>query len=105
MSNRDIHPLKFLISFNVTNGTATYINCTINDTLIYPNITQIIHSYQLPTKILVELLFQSSDEGWYNCSVSNARVKDEFYNSINQSYPDYISIYIKGMYKKVNITY
>ena len=54
-----------LISFNVTNGTATYINCTLNDTLIYPNITQIILSYQLTTKILIELLFPSRDEGWY----------------------------------------
>ena len=103
MSNRDIHPQKFLISFNVTNGTATYINCTINDTLIYPIITQVILSYQLPTKILVELLFQSSDEGWYNCFVSNSRVEDEHYNNINQAYPGNISKYIKGMFKKDNI--
>ena len=39
LSTRDIHPLKFLISFNVSDGTVTYINCTLNDTLIYPNIT------------------------------------------------------------------
>ena len=105
LSNRDIHPQKFLISFNVTNGTATYINCTINDTLIYPKITQVILSYQLPTKILIELLFQSSDEGWYNCSVSNSRVKDEYYNSINQSFLGNISKYIKGMSKKDNINH
>ena len=96
LSTRD-NP-AFLISFNVTNGTATYINCTLNDTLIYPNITQTILSYQLPTKILVKLLFQSRDEGWYNCSVSNSRVKDEYYNSINQAYPADSNIYVKGMY-------
>ena len=90
---------SFLISFNVTNGTATYINCTLNDTLIYPNITQIILSYQLPTKILVELLFQSRDEGWYNCSVSNSRVEDKYYKYTDQAYPDYNNIYVKGMYK------
>ena len=99
LSNRDIHPQKFIISFNVTNGTATSINCTINDTLIYPNITQVILSYQLPTKILIELLFKSSDEGWYNCSVSNSRVEDEHYNSINHAFPGHISKYIKGMSK------
>ena len=98
LSTRD--DSSFLISFNVTNGTATYINCTLNDTLIYPNITQTILSYQLPTKILVELLFQSRDEGWYNCSVSNTRVEDEYYNSINQAYPAHNNIYIKGMCKK-----
>ena len=96
LSTRD-NP-AFLISFNVTNGTATYINCTLNDTLIYPNITQTILSYQLPTKILVKLLFESRDEGWYNCSVSNSRVKDEYYNSIYQSYPAHSNIYVKGMY-------
>ena len=96
LSTRD-NP-AFLISFNVTNGTATYINCTLNDTLIYPNITQIILSYQLPTKILVKLLFESRDEGWYNCSVSNSRVKDEYYNGIYQSYPAHSNIYVKGMY-------
>ena len=96
LSTRD-NP-AFLISFNVTNGTATYINCTLNDTLIYPNITQTILSYQLPTKILVKLLFESRDEGWYNCSVSNSRVKDEYYNSIYQSYPADSNIYVKGMY-------
>ena len=96
LSTRD-NP-AFLISFNVTNGTATYINCTLNDTLIYPNITQIILSYQLPTKILVNLLFESKDEGWYNCSVSNSRVKGEYYNSINQAYPAHSNIYVKGMY-------
>ena len=96
LSTRD-NP-AFLISFNVTNGTATYINCTLNDTLIYPNITQTILSYQLPTKILVKLLFQSRNEGWYNCSVSNSRVKDEYYNSINQSYPAHSNIYVKGIY-------
>ena len=90
---------SFLISFNVTNGTATYINCTLNDTLIYPNITQIILSYQLPTKILVELLFQSRDEGWYNCSVSNSRVEGEYYNGTNQAYSAHNNIYVKGMYK------
>ena len=90
---------SFLISFNVTDGTATYINCTLNDTLIYPNIIQIILSYQLPTKILVELLFQSRDKGWYNCSVSNTRVEDEYYNSINEVYPTHNNIYVKGMYK------
>ena len=95
---------SFLISFNVTNGTATYINCTLNDTLIYPNITQIILSYQLPTKILVELLFQSRDEGWYNCSISNTRVEDEYYNSINQAYPAHNNIYVKGMYKNIHNT-
>ena len=89
----------FLISFNVTNGTATYINCTLNDTLIYPNITQIILSHQLPTKILVELLFQPRDEGWYNCSVSNSRVEDEYYNNINQAYPAHNYMYVKGMYE------
>ena len=56
LSTRD--DSSFLISFNVTNGTATYINCTLNDILIYPNITQIILLYQLSTKVLVELLFQ-----------------------------------------------
>ena len=96
LSTRD-NP-AFLISFNVTNGTATYINCTLNDTLIYPNITQTILSYQLPTKILVKLLFESRDEGWYNCSVSNSRVKDEYYNSMYQSYPAHSNIYVKGMY-------
>ena len=98
LSTRD-NP-AFLISFNVTNGTATYINCTINYTLIYPNITQTVLSYQLPTKILVELLFQSNDEGWYNCSVSNSRVEDKYYNDINQAYPAYSSIYVKGMCNK-----
>ena len=98
LSTRD-NP-AFLISFNVTDGTATYINCTLNDTLIYPNITQTILSYQLPTKILVKLLFQSRDEGWYNCSVSNSRVKDEYYNSISQAYPAHSNIYVKGMYNR-----
>ena len=79
LSTRDIHPLKFLISFNVSDGTVTYINCTLNDTLIYSNIKQTILSYQLPTKILVELLFQSNDEGWYNCSVPNTKVEDRYY--------------------------
>ena len=97
LSTRD--DSAFLISFNVTNGTATYINCTLNDTLIYPNITQTILSYQLPTKILVELLFQSRDEGWYNCSISNARVEDEYYNDTNQAYPAHSNIYVKGTYK------
>ena len=96
LSTRD-NP-AFLISFNITNGTATYINCTLNDTLIYPNITQTILSYQLPTKILVKLRFESRDKGWYNCSVSNTRVKDEHYNSIYQSYPAHSNIYVKGMY-------
>ena len=96
LSTRD-NP-AFLISFNVTDGTATYINCTLNDTLIYPNITQTILSYQLPTKILVKFLFESRDEGWYNCSLSNSRVKDEYYNSIYQSYPAHSNIYVKGMY-------
>ena len=91
---------SFLISFNVTDGTATYINCTLNDTLIYPNITQTILSYQLPTKILVKLLFESRDEGWYNCSVSNSRVKDEYYNNIYQAYPAHSNIYVKGMYNR-----
>ena len=90
---------SFLISFIVTNGTATYINCTLNDTLIYPNITQIILSYQLPIKILVELLFQSRDEGWYNCSVSNSRVEDKYYNGADQAYPAHNDIYVKGMYE------
>ena len=90
---------SFLISFNVTDGTATYINCTLNDTLIYPNITQIILSYQLPTKISVELLFQSRGEGWYNCSVSNSRVKDMYYNDKNQAYPAHNDIYVKGICK------
>ena len=85
---------SFLISFNVTDGTATYINCTLNDTLIYPNITQIILSYQLPIKILVELLFQSRDEGWYNCSISNSRVVDKDYNKV---YPAHNDIYVKGI--------
>ena len=97
LSTRD--DSSFLISFNVTDGTATYINCTLNDTLIYPNITQTILSYELPTKILVELLFQSRDEGWYNCSVSNNRVEDEYFNNINQAYPAHNNIYVKGMYK------
>ena len=100
LSTRD-NP-AFLISFNVTDGTATYINCTLNDTLIYPNITQTILSYQLPTKILVKLLFESRDEGWYNCSVSNSRVKDEYYNNINQVYPAHSNIYVKGMYKIIH---
>ena len=103
LSTRD--DSSFLISFNVTDGTATYINCTLNDTLIYPNITQIILSYQLPTKILVELLFQSRDEGWYNCSVSNSRVEDEYYNDINQAYPDYNNIYVKSIYKTPDNNY
>ena len=98
LSTRDIHSQMFLISFNVTNGTATYINCTLNDSLIYPNITQTILLYQLPTKILVELHFHSNDEGLYNCSVSNSRVKDEYYNG---AYPDHNNIYVKGMYKKI----
>ena len=98
LSTRD--DSSFLISFIVTDGTATYINCTLNDTLIYPNITQIILSYQLPTKVSVELVFQSRDEGWYNCSVSNSRVEDEYYNDINQAYPAHINIYVKGMYEK-----
>ena len=93
---------SFLISFIVTNGTTTYINCTLNDTLIYPNITQIILSYQLPTKTLVELLFQSRDEGWYNCSVSNSRVEDEYFNNKNQAYPDHNYIYVKGMYENTH---
>ena len=94
---RDV--LGFLISFNVTDGTATYINCTLNNTLIYPNITQTILSYQLPTKILVELLFQSRDEGWYNCSISNTRVDNKYYNATDQTYPAHSDIYVKGMYK------
>ena len=69
--------------------------------MIYPNITQIILSYQLPTKILVELLFKSRDEGWYNCSVSNVRVEDKYYNSINQIYPAHSNVYVKGMYKRL----
>ena len=89
----------FLISFNVTNGTATYINCTLNNTLIYPNVEQTILSYQLPTKILVELLFQSKDEGWYNCSISNTRVDNKYYNVTDQAYPAHSDIYVKGMYK------
>ena len=95
---------SFLISFNVTDGTATYINCTLNDTLIYPNITQIILLYQLPTKILVELLFKSRDEGWYNCSVSNTRVEDKYYNNTDQAYPAHNNIYVKGMYKNTHNT-
>ena len=95
LSTRD--DSSFLISFNVTDGTATYINCTLNDTLIYPNITQIILSYQLPIKILVELVFQSRDEGWYNCSVSNSRVKDKQYDKV---YPAHTSINVKGTYKR-----
>ena len=66
--------------------------------MIYPNITQTILSYQLPTKILVKLLFESRDEGWYNCSVSNSRIEDEYYNSIYQAYPADSNIYVKGMY-------
>ena len=98
LSTRD--DSSFLISFIVTDGAATYINCTLNDTLIYPNITQIILSYQLPTKILVELLFQSRDEGWYNCSVSNSRVfEDEYYNDTDPAYPAYNNIYVKGIYE------
>ena len=89
----------FLISFNVTDGTATYINCTLNDTLVYPNITQTILSYELPIKILVDLLFQSRDEGWYNCSVSNTRVEDKYYNNIIQAYPTHNNVYVKGIYK------
>ena len=49
--------------------------------------------------MLVELLFKSRDEEWYNCSVSNARVEDKYYNSINQAYPAHSNIYVKGMYK------
>ena len=105
LSTRDVHPLKFLISFNITDGTATYINCILNDTLIYPNITQTILLHQLPTKILAELLFQSNDEGWYNCSVSNSRVEDKYYNDINQAYPAHYSIYVKGMYKAIHNNY
>ena len=89
-----------MISFNVTDGTATYINCTLNDTLIYPNITQTILLYQLPAKTLVKLLFESRYEGWYNCSVSNSRVKDEYYNTISQAYPAHSNIYVKGMYNR-----
>ena len=89
-------------SWYPSDETATYINCTLNDTLIYPNITQIILSYQLPIKILVELVFQSRDEGWYNCSVSNSRVDDKYYNDINQAYPAYNNIYVKGMSKNTH---
>ena len=97
LSTRD--DSSFMMSFIVTDGRATYINCTLNDTLIYPNITQIILSYQLPTKILVELLFQSRNEGWYNCSISNSRVEDEYYNNINQAYSAHSNIYVKSIYK------
>ena len=106
LSTRDVHPLKLLISFNITDGTATYINCKLNDTLIYPNITQTTLLHQLPTKILAELLFQSNDEGRYNnCSVSNSRVEDKYYNDINQTYPAHYSIYVKGMYKAIHNNY
>ena len=89
----------FLKSFNVTDGTATYINCTLTDTLFYPNITQTILSYQIPPKFLIELLFESRDEEWYNCSVSTIRVENKYYNDINQVYPAQSNIYVEGMYE------
>ena len=67
--------------------------------MIYPNVTQTILSHQLPTKILIELLFESTDEGWYNCSVSNSRVEDKHHNSMKQAYPAHNNIYVKGMSK------
>ena len=59
----------------------------------------IILSYQLQINILVELLLQSRDEGWYNCSVSNTRVEDKYYKYTDQVYPAQNNIYVKGMYK------
>jgi hypothetical protein len=75
---------QFNITFTVENGTATYINCSVNDEPIKPTtIHQTILSYKLPTNISVLMIFNSSKEGLYNCTVSNSRVEDNRFTIVN----------------------
>ena len=58
------------VSFLVENGTATYIECTVDEIAIETDITQYIQTYELPTKILASLKFDSSVQGLRVCSIN-----------------------------------
>ena len=85
------------VTFVTTNTTATYINCTVNGTIVELNNTQhVIESYEMPISTQVSLKLEL--EGLYNCLIWNARMvksKDEV-NLVYLSIANF-SVYTAGI--------
>ena len=75
----DVVPAVFSLSFNVSDGPPSNINCSINDVMIaVPEqliIRELLES-DLPILTRVTLIFKAGEEGQYNCTVCNSRVDE-----------------------------
>ena len=79
VSANDVIPAVFRLSFNVTDGPPSNINCSINDVMIAVSeklIVREVLEHVLPILTCVTVILQTGEEGQYKCVVSNSRVDD-----------------------------
>ena len=77
VSANDVVPAVFSLSFNVSDGPPSHINCSVNDVVIdvpEEHIFREVLEPVLPILTCVTVIFQAGEEGQYKCTVSNSRV-------------------------------
>ena len=76
-SANGVVPEVFSLTFNVSDGPPSYINCSVNGVMIHVPEEQIVRKVIdpiVPILTCVTVIFQTGKEGQYNCTVSNSRV-------------------------------
>ena len=79
VSANDVVPAVFSLSFNVSDGPPSNINCSINDVMIAVPEELIVRKELEPVLCnltLVTVIFQTGEEGQCKCMVSNSRVDE-----------------------------
>ena len=65
-------PPVFSLSFNVSDGPPTTVNCSLNGVEIFPKLSRVIvNGTESTTKVTIANL---TEAGNYRCNVSNSRV-------------------------------